>query len=183
MENDYRARAEQGEIAAMLWCAHNLREPEERNCWWVKAIETAHPTSTDFDYFARSYAKWLRWYFEELDVYRENAMGPLHDPVEAWLASRFGLTFAQVRTSLVVNRWEEGRYGDLPTGRLRERLFNNTAYFVLAALADCDLHQRDALQLMKLICEGSFESEVFRADDPTWTKLVEFLVERWTEVD
>lgn len=178
--DDFRTRAQRGEIAAMLWCSRNLREPKDRSFWWFKAIETAHSGSSDFDVFAMAYARWERWY-EDMDPYRNKASAPLDDHVAAWLARTCGVSFAQMKSCLAPDRWEDEEYRVLPEGSLRERLFDYRGLLVLAALADCDLRGCEVLKLLKRISSGNFDSEVFRRDDPTWKKVAGFVIERWTD--
>jgi len=115
MTDDPGKLAEQGDIQAMLWCSRNLREPEDRSRWWFRAIEAAHAGSADFDYFARAYGKWERWLEEEVDPYQgEKALAPLRDHVRTWLLKRCGLSFAQIKSSLAPDQWEDRDYGALP---------------------------------------------------------------------
>jgi hypothetical protein len=180
LNNDQKIQAEQGDVQVMLWCSRNLREPEERNHWWFKAIEAAHSGSADFDCFAWAYVKWERWFHEEMDPYQgEKSLALLRDHVWQWLLKRCGLTFAKITSSLAPEEWEDGYYGALPKKGLRKRLFDYRGSLFLAALADSELQRLDVLQLLTLIYDGGFDSEVFRCDEPTWTKLAKFLIERW----
>jgi hypothetical protein len=182
MTDDPGKLAEQGDIQAMLWCSRNLREPEDRSRWWFRAIEAAHAGSADFDYFARAYGKWERWLEEEVDPYQgEKALAPLRDHVRTWLLKRCGLSFAQIKSSLAPDQWEDRDYGALPKKSLKRRHFDHKGLLLLAALADCELQCLDVLQLLILIRDGGFDSEVFPRDERTWQKLGELLVERWQD--
>lgn len=174
-----KTSAEKGNIKAMLWCGRNMREPEERNYWWFRAIESAHPGTTDIDYFARAYAKWERWYHEDVDPYTKDRLLPLNEHIERFLIKNCGHTFEQIKSAIAPEHIFEGDYQALPKRSLRRRLFDYRGQLFLAALSDCDQEGLDVFRFLHSIRNGSFDSEVFLASEPTWVMIATALMVSW----
>jgi len=180
MSDNHKRQAEQGDITAMLWCSRNLREPDERNFWWFKAIETAHSGASDFDFFARAYVKWERWFHCDMDPYLgRNALAPLHESANAFLGRRCGSSLKAMKSEIKPEEIEDGDYAIFPKKSLRRRLIDYRGDLFVAALSDCDQEGLNVLELAEVIRDGTFQSEVFVANEPAWIRISVFLIENW----
>lgn len=182
MSGDQKVQAEQGDIKAMIWCSRNMREPDERNFWWFKAVETSHAGSSDFDFFARAYVKWERWFHGDIDPYLgKHALAPLHKNADDFLSKRCGSSLKEMKSSIKPENIEDGDYAVFPKRGLRRRLFDYRGDLFVAALSDCDREGIKVLQLAEVIRDGKFQSEVFPENETTWKRIATFLLERWTD--
>jgi hypothetical protein len=174
-----RAAAEKGHVKAMRWCSGHSRDFRDNMAWRCRVTEAVHAGPTDFDRFARAYAKWEHWYHVDFDPHTEDDLRTFHERVEKFLRERCSMSYSQLKTAIAPEHIEEGGYKLMPRRGIRRGMFDQVAQVFLAALSDCNQDGLDVFQLLQSIRNRSFLSEVFSTDDITWVRLADALVERW----